>query len=164
MIVCGADPGLGGALAFLNSNDLSAVEIFDIPVFQLTRGKKAKRELDLGQLVEIVAAHRTDHAIVEAVASMPKQGLSSTFSFGKTYGALLGILAAHHIPVTLVAAVRWKRALGVPAAKDASRFRATQLLPGAASQWPLAKHHGRAEAALLSLYGARTLDGGGERK
>ena len=161
MIVCGADPGLGGALAFLDAGDLSAVEIFDIPVFQLTRGGKSKRELDLGQLVEILTAHRPDHAFVEQVAAMPKQGPSSTFSFGKTYGALLGVLAAYRVPVTLVAAVRWKRFLAVPAAKDACRFRASQLLPGAASHWPLRKHDGRAESALLAVYGTRTLDGKG---
>jgi hypothetical protein len=33
------------------------------------------------------------------------------------------------------------------------------LLPQAAHQWPLRKHDGRAEAALLALYGARQLQG-----
>ena len=54
---------------------------------------------------------------------------------------------------------RWKRALHVPKAKDAARARASQLLPEAAHQWRLRKHDGRAEAALLALYGARQLTG-----
>jgi crossover junction endodeoxyribonuclease RuvC len=129
-----------------------------MPVFQLTRGGKAKREIDVSGLVRILAQHQIAHAYVEKVASMPKQGLSSTFSFGMSFGIVLGVLAAHAIPLTLVPAITWKRALNVPKAKDAARFRASQLLPGAASQWTLVKQHGRAEAALLGLYGARLLD------
>ena len=58
-----------------------------------------------------------------------------------------------------LSAVRWKRALGVQKSKDAARARASQLLPAAAAQWGLRKHDGRAEAALLALYGARQLHG-----
>jgi hypothetical protein len=47
----------------------------------------------------------------------------------------------------------------VPKAKDAARARASQLLPQAAHQWPLKKHDGRAESALIALYGARQLSG-----
>jgi hypothetical protein len=46
----------------------------------------------------------------------------------------------------------------VPAAKDGARARASQLLPGAADQWPLVKHDGRAEAALIALWGIRSLN------
>jgi crossover junction endodeoxyribonuclease RuvC len=47
----------------------------------------------------------------------------------------------------------------VPAGKDAARARACELLPRLADRWPLVKHHGRAEAALLALYGIRALNG-----
>jgi hypothetical protein len=70
---------------------------------------------------------------------------------------LIGVIAARSIPLTLVPPVRWKRALAVPKAKDGARARASQLLPGAAHQWQLRRHDGRAEAALLALYGARQL-------
>jgi len=47
--------------------------------------------------------------------------------------------------------------LRVPAAKDAARARASQLLPHAANQWPLKKHDGRAESACIAYWGLRQL-------
>jgi crossover junction endodeoxyribonuclease RuvC len=66
-------------------------------------------------------------------------------------------LAALGVPMSFVAPATWKRALQVPAAKDGARARASQLLPAAAGHWPLVKHDGRAEAALIALYGLRFL-------
>lgn len=77
------------------------------------------------------------------------------FAFGKAYGTLRGVVAALGIPMTVVSPVTWKRALGVPAAKDGARARASQLLPDAAAHWQRVKDHGRAEAALIALYGLR---------
>jgi crossover junction endodeoxyribonuclease RuvC len=157
-MIAGWDPGLAGALFFLDPSGPTNGEAIDLPVHLLVRGGKKKRELDVAGLVGILAAHRIEHAFVEAVASMPGQGVSSSFAFGKCFGVILGVLASHAVPVTLVTAAVWKRALGVPKAKDGARARASQLLPGAASQWTLVKQHGRAEAALLALYGARQLN------
>ena len=49
----------------------------------------------------------------------------------------------------------WKRRFNLTSDKDASRARASELLPAHAHLWPLKEHDGRAEAALLALYGAR---------
>jgi hypothetical protein len=158
-MITGIDPGLSGALFFLDPHDPATGESVDLPVHLLTRGGKNKREVDIAGLIRILALHQLTHAFVEQVGAMPGQGVSSVFAFGKTYGIILGVLAARSIPLTLVAPVRWKRALGVPKAKAAARARASQLLPQAAHQWPLKKHDGRAEAALIALYGARQLGG-----
>jgi crossover junction endodeoxyribonuclease RuvC len=155
----GVDPGLSGALAFLDPNNPSTIETADIPVHVLARGGKTKREIDIVELIRLLATRHLTHAFVEQVSSMPGQGLSSTFSFGKTYGAILGVVASRSIPLTLVPSLRWKRALHVPKAKDGARARASQLLPEAAHQWRLRKDHGKAEAALIALYGARQLSG-----
>jgi crossover junction endodeoxyribonuclease RuvC len=158
-VIVGIDPGLSGALFFLNPDNPVTGEAFDIPTHLLTRGGKNKREIDIAGLIGILAARRLTHAFVEQVGSMPGQGVSSVFAFGKCFGILLGVLAARSVPLTLVAPVRWKRALNVPKAKDAARARASQLMPQAAHQWPLKKHDGRAEAALIALYGAHQLGG-----
>jgi crossover junction endodeoxyribonuclease RuvC len=158
-MIAGIDPGLSGALFLLDPTCPSTGEAIDLPIHLLIRGGRKKRELDVVGLVEILASHRLDHAFLEAVNAMPKQGLVSTFAFGKVYGVILGVLAAHAIPLTLVVPVVWKRSLGVPKAKDGARARASQLMPEAAHQWRLHKQHGRAEAALLALYGARQLNG-----
>jgi crossover junction endodeoxyribonuclease RuvC len=156
--IVGIDVGLGGALFFL-ALDGTTGEAIDLPVHLLERGGRKKRELDIAGLVKILAMRRPGHAFVEQVGAMPGQGVSSMFAFGKCYGAILAALTTLHIPLSLVPAARWKRALGVPKSKDAARARASQLLPVAAWQWPLRKHDGRAEACLIALYGARQLNG-----
>ena len=45
----------------------------------------------------------------------------------------------------------------MPAAKDGARARASELIRGGAAHWPLIKHDGRAEAALIALWGSRSL-------
>lgn len=154
--LAGIDVGLGGAIFFLQPGATTG-EAVDLPVHLLTRGGKNKRELDIAGLAGIFAARRPQHVFVEQVGAMPGQGVSSMFAFGKCFGVILGVLAALQIPVSLVPPATWKRTLGVPKAKDAARARASQLMPAAARQWPLKKHDGRAEAALLALYGARQL-------
>jgi crossover junction endodeoxyribonuclease RuvC len=159
MMILGVDPGLGGALAFLDPDRPDIVETVDIPVHMLVRGAKKKRELDIAGLIGILATRSIAHAFVEQVSSMPGQGVSGVFAFGKCYGAVLGVIAARSIPVSLVAPVKWKKAMGVGKSKDGCRARASQLLPRCADQWKLRRDDGRSEAALLAVYGARELSG-----
>jgi crossover junction endodeoxyribonuclease RuvC len=149
MIIAGCDPGLSGAVAIDHNGLLTVV---DIPTYELSRGGKNKREIDTHGLVQVLTAN-IDHIFIEQAGSMPGQGVSSVFSFGKTYGIIIGICAALKVPYTLVPPQRWKKALGVPKEKDGARARASQLLPQTAHQWPLKKHDGRAEAALICLWG-----------
>jgi crossover junction endodeoxyribonuclease RuvC len=158
-MIIGIDPGLSGALFFMDPSSPANGEAVDLPVHLLIRNGKKKRELDVAGLIGILTSDRLDHAFVEQVNAMPGQGISSVFAFGKCYGVILGVIASHSIPLSLVPPVSWKRALGVPKAKDGARARASQLLPEAAAQWCLKKHDGRAEAALIALYGARQLSG-----
>jgi len=160
-MIIGVDPGLDGAICRLGRD--GNVWIADMPTFRLKRGKAQRRELDLVGLCNILRSSIEDHdgarAFVELAQAMPRQGTASMFSFGRSYGATLGILAALQIPVSIVSPAKWKRSLGVPAGKDAARARASALMPQAAHQWPLKKHDGRAEATLIALYGQRSLQG-----
>jgi crossover junction endodeoxyribonuclease RuvC len=157
VIVCGIDPGLSGGVAFLDTAAGAVLDVADMPTLALTRGGKNKREVDMHALARLIAERRPGHAFVEQVGAMPGQGVSSVFAFGKSFGIAMGVLAATGIPMTFVAPIAWKRALRVPAAKDGARARASQLLPAAAHLWPLVKHDGRAEAALIGIYGLRML-------
>lgn len=150
-MIVGIDPGLDGAIAWYDGDDLT---VEDMPTFMLERGGKQKRAVDGARLAALLRA-RVDHVFVERVAAMPKQGVSSVFSFGQSYGLILGVLAALQIPHTTVQPAVWKRALAVPKSKDGARARATELLPAWADLWPLVKHDGRAEAAMIALYGSR---------
>lgn len=156
MIILGCDPGLHGALAALSS-DGAVKAITDMPTLRL--GGKGRREVDPHALARIVYDAGAGHAYVERVSAMPGQGVASMFSFGRSFGTLLGVLAAVGVPTTLATPQSWKKVLGIPAGKDGARARASQLLPAAAHHWPLVKHHGRAEAALIALHGLRELGG-----
>ena len=151
MIIAGVDPGLSGAVAFVDSARRCLVH--DIPTLALSRHGKNKREIDVHALAELLTEHPADHVFIEQVGAMPGQGVSSVFAFGKSYGIIIGELAVLKRPYTFVNPRLWKTALGVPAAKDGARARASQLLPAAAGQWTRVKDDGRAEAALIALYG-----------
>ena len=151
----GIDPGLDGAIALLDEHGFPT-DIWDMPTADVKVGGRKKRELDITQLTWIlreIASGGNRSAIIEHVHAMPKQGVVSSFNFGKTYGATLGILAALGIQVTHVAPPKWKKAMNVRGGKDASRLRASELFPDSAYWWQLKKHDGRAEAALIGYYG-----------
>ncbi len=149
-MLIGIDPGISGAIAFLNGD---ALEIIDTPVLK-TNGKSSVDSYQLARLID--AAGTIDHAFIEQVGARPGQGVTSMFSFGKTYGTIIGILAANFIPMTFVTPGSWKKTLRVPSDKDAARSRASELMPQHSHLWPLKKHDGRAEAALLAYWGRST--------
>lgn len=153
-LVLGVDPGLSGALALYDVSGGSVHSVVDMPTVDAGTGsKRIVDESTLALWVDVYAKN-IRHAYVEKVGAMPGQGVTSMFSFGTSYGIVRGIIAANMIPMTFVPPRKWKTALGVPAAKDGARARASQLLPAAASNWSRAKDDGRAEAALIALYGA----------
>ena len=154
--VLGVDPGLNGALAFLDA--AGALEVFDMPVHRLNRGGKAKREIDRYELARIVDAHGPiAHAFVEQVGAMPGQGVTSMFQFGRSLGIVEGVLSAGFVPTDYVTPRKWRSDLGVRVGKDGSRARASALMPCHAGLWTRVKDDGRAEAALIALYGQRYL-------
>jgi crossover junction endodeoxyribonuclease RuvC len=158
MIVLGIDPGLSGAIAEYDRSNVSALyglTVFEMPTVKVARNGKLKRELDLAKLADIIYNTTATVAYVERVGAMPGQGVTSMFSFGKSYGSILGILAAFKIPVVHVAPQTWRKHLSVRKGKDGSRMTASELLPKSAHIWPLVKDDGKAEASLIALYGER---------
>lgn len=151
MIVLGIDPGICGAFARLS--DDAPLVIHDMPILTIQRGAKKKREMDAHVLSDLIENHLPDHAFLEQAWARPGEAASVSFTNGCNFGTVLGILAALQVPYTVVPPQRWKKALQVPAEKDGARARASQLLPQYASEWRRVKDDGRAEAALIALYG-----------
>lgn len=154
MIVIGVDPGIAGALAIL---DLSDFVVIDMPILQIKRGSKTKSIVDtraMGSSIRGTGAH----VFIEIAGSRPRQSTSSTSTVWMNYGRILGCLEAMGFPITEVSSKKWKNTMRVPADKDGARFRASQLLPQYAHNWDRKKDHGRAEAALIALYGQRELN------
>jgi crossover junction endodeoxyribonuclease RuvC len=151
--VLGVDPGLDGALAVIETS-LDALLVQDMPVAK--SGTGTRREVVPVLLAELIRAWRPDVAWVEKVHAMPKQGVSSTFTFGLGYGVVLGVLAALDVPVRLVTPLAWKRGLGLDAAKLGSRAMAMRMFPREAALFARVRDDGRAEAALLAWHGTGT--------
>jgi len=70
------------------------------------------------------------------------------------YGALLGALGALRVPTVLVTPGAWKVAAGLRGKdKSASRDLATRCWPSWAESFRRVRDDGRAEAALIAIYG-----------
>jgi crossover junction endodeoxyribonuclease RuvC len=156
-IFLGIDPGLSGAFAFYNSVDRH-LEIVDMPVTEVTRNGKTKRELSASLVASAVAGRKIEFAVVERVGAMPGQGVTSVFSFGKSAGIVEGVLAAYEIPTHFATPQAWQKIFGVRAGKDGSRECAMRLFPWCAEYFQRKKDDGRSDAALIALYCAKIWD------
>ena len=151
--IIGIDVGLSGAIAMMQGETLTG--IFDMPTVTLTRNGAAKRQISIPELVEIIKTFQPDEAYCERVFAMSGQGVTSVFSFGRSLGAIEGILGARLIKTTLVTPQIWQKAMGVSGGKDGARARAMELFPWNVDYFKLKKHDGRADAALIAAWGLR---------
>lgn len=169
MLIAGCDPGLDGAIAFLDATTMRFAAVLGMPAMKLGKGKGTKREISIRTLmigIERENVGSVGLVFLERVSSSPQMGVTSSFQFGRCYGAIEGAIAALGWPIEYVTPAKWKKALGVPAEKDDARNRATQLLASDAALWTPQRGvmnkeqaSGRADAALIALYGVWTLAG-----
>ena len=116
MIYIGIDPGKKGGYAII---DDGAVDVFPWD--------------DLGFIDNIADAMNCGKCIaaVEKVGARPGQGTVSMFSFGQSYGFILGVLAAFGIGYQLIPPTVWKREFGLlHAEKYGSVEVCKRLFPG----------------------------------
>jgi hypothetical protein len=148
-MILACDPGLSGAFFWRG-------DVADMPTY----AKDKRRCIDERGVFALVEDYRDAGAVrlvIEDVHGAPGQSAPAAFNFGYGVGIIIGAAIAAGLELERVAPQVWKRALKVPADKRASRARASELLPAFSHLWPLAKHDGRAEAAMLALYAERYL-------
>jgi crossover junction endodeoxyribonuclease RuvC len=148
--IIGIDPGFSGAIA-IYWPDTHRLEVHDMPVVADAKGRVM---LAHGSVLDLLAEDGAKAVWLEQVGTMPGQGISSAFRFGATYGAIQMAVAARCLPLRLVTPNVWKKAFGLTADKNASRGLAMQRFPDAADRFSRKQDDGRAEAALIALYGA----------
>jgi len=141
-MICGVDPGRGGAIAMLYPDGRLYLE--DMP--------SIGKEISGGALADTFNEFRPDVVYLEQVNSFG-QGRTSAFNFGQGFGVIKGVLAALHIPYHMVTPMKWKKHYGLNRDKDASRILATRMWPKEASMFKRKKDSDRAEAALIAKYG-----------
>ena len=150
MIVIAIDPGLSGAIAVFIDDVLVAV--VDMPTHELTRNNKTKRQISASGLAAIFRDYKPDYVVVEKVSAMPGQGVTSMFSFGRSFGLIEGIVGAFEIPATYVMPSVWTKGIGRGLGKDASRARACELYPVWEKSFARVKDDGRADAVLIGAW------------
>lgn len=148
-IVMGVDPGISGAVAFYFPMVPERVAVDDVPI--------AGGEINVHELARLIRIHRPTLAVLERVSAMPGQGVTSMFNFGRSYGDVRGVIGAMDVPLHFVTPQKWKKHFNLSSDKDQSRQLAIRMFPKAAESFRLKKHDGRAEAALIALYGAQVL-------
>lgn len=142
--IVGIDPGQTGAVAAI-THDGQLLWVEDMP--------DGLSGVAVGAWLAELLRHEATLAVVEQVGAMPGNGSVSMFKFGTSYGSILGALGALAVPTILVRPAVWKRRLGLTSDKNASRQRATERWPEMADLFRRVKDDGRAEAALIALYG-----------
>lgn len=148
--ILGCDPGVNGAFSLIDT-DAWTIAITDMPKEAGTGGKNAVSPVGVSA---IFRASLADHLFIELVHSSPQMGVTSAFSFGRSLGIVHG--AAYHDGALTVSEVRpqeWKSKTLTPKDKNEARRRAQQLFPCAFKLFERVKDDGRAESAIIAMYG-----------
>lgn len=142
----GIDPGKSGAVALINTKPLIK-ELHDCP----------PNEVLMAQLIKNIckkypAEEYNIFGAIERVHSMPKQGVSSSFTFGKNYGNWTMALAYAEIPYLLPTPQTWQKGFFQKAdGKKASFNTASRMFPTAELQGPKGgTKDGRCDALLIA--------------
>lgn len=157
-LTIGIDPGASGAIALLCDGELYDAD--DMPTVPRRAGGNQVEPVALAGMIRALRGARVGAhvvAILEQVSAMPGQGVSSMFRFGESYGVVRGVLGALSVPIVHAPPAAWKKALGLAGAdKDLARTRAIETWPNSAHLFQRKRDVGRADAALIALWGWRT--------
>ncbi len=151
MIICGIDPGLKGAISFIDSDSSQIYGLHKLPV---EKQKNGKNRLNLIHLADLIKMYGPKFACLEKVGAMPGQGVTSMFNFGVTYGGIMGVLAAQKVYMHEVVPAVWKIQMGLSRDKTASIKKVQEFFPSA----PEKLTHDEAESLLLARFGVKCMN------
>lgn len=154
--IIGIDPGLSGATAVYDYVENKIVAIQDMPT--VLDKKTKKKHIVSSELASFIGIYAdcTALAVMEDVHAMPGQGVTSMFRFGFATGICHGIIGSYLLPHVAIKPSVWKGLMGLNSEKHLSVERIKSLFPKQIDLFPASKD-GRAEAALLAIFGKRML-------
>lgn len=151
-IYIGIDPGADGGIATISEDE--KIEVSVVPYSQEAMVDICFKISDQTGEVKIITC-------LEKVGAMPKQGVVSTFTFGKGAGFIEGVLRANYIPYQLITPPVWKKEFSlIGKDKKESIKVCKRLFPGVnlfRTPKCTKEHDGMAEALLMALYAKRKL-------
>lgn len=141
----GIDPGKSGALSSIGA------------VNKAIKMPLQGNDIDCRAIRDFLIETKPDFVVIEKVGAMPGQGVKSMFTFGQSYGTIIGIVDAMEIPYQLVTPQAWKKKVlaGTKKEKDDAinfvrrRYPETNLIPTERSKKP---HDGIADATCMAHY------------
>lgn len=140
MIYFGIDPGKSGSISAVWDDGVAF-------------SSSCKLSETLDDICYYIAQfeHTQAVAMIEKVHSSPQMGVTSAFSFGQSFGAMEGILAAFKIKREYVSPQRWQKYMSclTKGDKNISKARAQQLFP------QLKITNANADSLLIAEYGRR---------
>ena len=140
MIFLGIDPGKTGGISRHDGKTIAAFKFTDCT------------PADMYSIIYDVSRGSSVVALIEKIHSMPKQGVKSSFTFGRNYGMLLMALTALKIPFEYVTPSVWQKHLKclTKGDKNITKKKAQELFPY------LKITHYTADALLIGEYYKRT--------
>ena len=155
MLIIGIDPGITGSICFFEDGKI--IDVVEMP--NMAEGKKNKRQVNGAQIYHEISKRiknlekKDIKVIIEQVAAMPGQGVTSMFNFGQSFGVLKGICAAMQIPMYFVRPAKWKKYFNlINSEKYASRTKAIEIFPHFSAQLSRKKDSNKADAILISSF------------
>ena len=155
MLIVGIDPGITGSICFFEDGKI--IDVVEMP--NMAEGKKNKRQVNGAQIYHEISKRiknlekKDIKVVIEQVAAMPGQGVTSMFNFGQSFGVLKGICAAMQIPMYFVRPAKWKKYFNlINSEKDASRTKAIEIFPHFSTQLSRKKDSNKADAILIASF------------
>lgn len=170
--VLGVDPGSSSGAAAIFGYDgpirgmPRILGVLDIP----TKGEDGGKRIDVLSFQNWIMRHDPQVAYVENATAMPAipdqfgkrrgMGAGTMARYLRAAGAIEATVALCGIDVVLTMPFQWKRRMGLAGPDKANSLDLIRgMYPEAVPTWfKLQKHHNRAEAALLAIYGAMRAD------
>jgi len=154
----GIDGGISGALCVIDTVG-KLVDKTVMPILPIGNGRN---EYDCQKIIEFLSMYSDAIIILEKAQFTPKLGGIASFSFGKSYGTMIGIIAALKRKHHLIAARTWQKAMlqdtNSEDTKKASMLVAKRLFPEhtfLATERSKKMHSGLTDAALIAEFGRR---------
>ncbi len=155
MFIIGIDPGISGAICFLEDGKI--IDVIEMP--SMAEGKKNKKQVNGNQLFNEIKSRLSGineeevRVVVEHVTAMPGQGVTSMFNFGQSFGVIKGICSAMKLPIHFVRPTKWKKYFNlINTLKDASRSRAIEIFPKVSDKLKRKKDSNKADAILIASF------------
>ena len=155
MLIIGIDPGISGSLCFFSDGKI--IDVIDMP--NMSEGKKNKKQVNGAQIYNEIYSRiknfekKDIKVVIEQVSAMPKQGVTSMFNFGQSFGILKGICSAMQLSMYFVRPAKWKKYFNlINSEKDASRTKAIEIFPYFSVNLAKKKDSNKADAILIASY------------